>query len=486
MRRDADELDGFVDFLAAEVSHPGLRAACDGCSRTPDSASCCGDFRRPSRTTRTRAGCWSTRSASPRSPARRRSCTRACATTCCSRRRCCTISAAPASCVPAPGFPPTDEGRLLGHVHLGLRLVEERTEELDANVRAELLHAIACHHDVRAARTAEAAVLYHANQLDAVAATRPVELVSTAPSRWITIAPVKSLALQPLDEVRLELEGAAGDRRFFLLDDDGRLLNAERLRPLVGVQARYDDGGEHARAALPGRRRRRRRGADRRRGRDARSSAARSSRTRSWGRGRRRCRRSPGGLSGSCGRATTDATDRGARGGVSLVSTAALDALARRGGLRGRSTAGASGCCSASTASGRTREDAWVGGRVRIGEAVAQLHGNVGRCVVTTHIPDTGVRDLDTLRTLEPTTAATCATTERLPVRRLGRRSLEPGTVRLGDTGRACLDVEADVQHVAVLDDVALPLEPLLPATSTPRRASPHRRGRSSGSPRHG
>jgi hypothetical protein len=38
-----------------------------------------------------------------------------------------------------------------------------------------LVHAVAAHHDVRAAKTAEAAVLYHANQLDAVAATRPVE-----------------------------------------------------------------------------------------------------------------------------------------------------------------------------------------------------------------------------------------------------------------------------------------------------------------------
>jgi 3'-5' exoribonuclease len=73
-----------------------------------------------------------------------------------------------------PVFRQTDEGRLLGHVHLGLRLIEERTEQLDTGVRAELLHAVACHHDVRAARTAEAAVLYHANQLDAVAATRPV------------------------------------------------------------------------------------------------------------------------------------------------------------------------------------------------------------------------------------------------------------------------------------------------------------------------
>jgi len=73
-----------------------------------------------------------------------------------------------------PVFRQTDEGRLLGHVHLGLRLIEERGGALDAAVRAELLHAVAAHHDARAARTAEAAVLYHANQLDAVAATRPV------------------------------------------------------------------------------------------------------------------------------------------------------------------------------------------------------------------------------------------------------------------------------------------------------------------------
>ena len=42
-----------------------------------------------------------------------------------------------------PAFRPTEEGRLLGHVHLGLRLIEERAAALDAEVRAELLHAVA-------------------------------------------------------------------------------------------------------------------------------------------------------------------------------------------------------------------------------------------------------------------------------------------------------------------------------------------------------
>ena len=65
-------------------------------------------------------------------------------------------------------------------MHLGLRLIEERAGSLAADARAELLHAVACHHDLRAARTAEAAALYHANQLDAVAATRPVDQRVTA------------------------------------------------------------------------------------------------------------------------------------------------------------------------------------------------------------------------------------------------------------------------------------------------------------------
>jgi len=74
-----------------------------------------------------------------------------------------------------PAFTPTEEGRLLGHVHLGLRLVEQCATGLAPAQLAELLHCVASHHDARAPRTAEAAVLYHANQLDAIAATRPVD-----------------------------------------------------------------------------------------------------------------------------------------------------------------------------------------------------------------------------------------------------------------------------------------------------------------------
>jgi 3'-5' exoribonuclease len=178
MRRDADELDGFLEFLAGEIAHEGLKGVV---------GRALGDqlVRRGLR-------------ALPASPEGHHSYaggllehTVGVATLC--RELCQLHPRLRADLLLAaallhdigrvrelgsgPAFQPTPEGRLLGHVHLGLRLVEEHAAGLDTDVRAELLHAIASHHDARAARTAEAAALYHANQLDAVAATRPVETV---------------------------------------------------------------------------------------------------------------------------------------------------------------------------------------------------------------------------------------------------------------------------------------------------------------------
>ena len=63
--------------------------------------------------------------------------------TCCSPPRSCTTPAARSSSARGPAFALTDEGRLLGHVHLGLRLIEERAEGLAAPQLAELLHCVA-------------------------------------------------------------------------------------------------------------------------------------------------------------------------------------------------------------------------------------------------------------------------------------------------------------------------------------------------------
>ncbi len=175
LRRDADELDGFLEFLGGELSHPGLRAVV---GRFLDDAA----FRKRLRELpaspdvhhdyagglleHTVAVATICRDAAQVHPRLRPDLLVAAALLHDAGR---TVELGR-----APTFRPTDEGRLLGHVQLGIRLIEANAAGLDQNALAELVHAVAVHHDGRAARTAEAAVLYHANQLDAVAATRPV------------------------------------------------------------------------------------------------------------------------------------------------------------------------------------------------------------------------------------------------------------------------------------------------------------------------
>jgi 3'-5' exoribonuclease len=173
IRRDRDELEGFLEFLAGEITHRGLRATVD---RVLDEQTLELMRKLPAaprhhhyagglleHTVGVATLCREAVQLHPR------------------LRGDLVLAAALLHDVgrtlqlrPGPTFGPTPEGRLLGHVHLGLRLIEERAA-LAADVRTELLHAVAAHHEPREARTAEAAVLYHANQLDAVAATRPVD-----------------------------------------------------------------------------------------------------------------------------------------------------------------------------------------------------------------------------------------------------------------------------------------------------------------------
>jgi 3'-5' exoribonuclease len=176
LRRDADELEGFLEFLASESAHPGLAAVVqeilgesgirEGMGLLP-AAGADGHHGYAGGLLEHTVGvatlCRETAQLHPR------------------LRADLLLGAAllhdvgrVAELGRGPAFRPTPEGALLGHVHLGVRLVDERAVSLDRPLRAELLHVIAAHHDRSAARTAEAAVLYHANQLDAQAATRPV------------------------------------------------------------------------------------------------------------------------------------------------------------------------------------------------------------------------------------------------------------------------------------------------------------------------
>src|ERR1700759_4945073 len=67
----------------------------------------------------------------------------------------------------------------------------------------------------------------------------------------ISIAPVKALHLVNPDEVELTSAGVVGDRRFWLLDRDGRLVNGKRHPELMRVHADWDEDSRRLALAFP-------------------------------------------------------------------------------------------------------------------------------------------------------------------------------------------------------------------------------------------
>jgi uncharacterized protein YcbX len=245
---------------------------------------------------------------------------------------------------------------------------------------------------------------------------------------WIAIAPVKSMALAFLDEAQLGHAGIAGDRAFALVDSAGRLVNGKRAGVLATVRVAIDPAAGTLTLHLPT--------GETASGRpilgdpieaiffghprparivDGPWSAALST----WSGHDLRFVAMPVG----------DGLDRGPS--ATLVSTAALGALAAvRGGTepldrrRFRMTFGIDGIEAYA-------EDRWIGRRVRIGAAVVQVAGNVGRCAVTTHDPDTGRPTFDTLHALQQGRGHLPAS-EPLPFG-VWSDIVQPGRVALGD-----------------------------------------------------
>lgn len=67
----------------------------------------------------------------------------------------------------------------------------------------------------------------------------------------LSIAPVKSLGLVHPTEIKLDVTGVAEDRRFFLIDDHGRLIDALVVGPLMRVGAWTDPEAKLLRISLP-------------------------------------------------------------------------------------------------------------------------------------------------------------------------------------------------------------------------------------------
>jgi uncharacterized protein YcbX len=247
---------------------------------------------------------------------------------------------------------------------------------------------------------------------------------------WLSVAPVKGLALVRVDEVKLESFGVLENRRFHVLTRDGRFVNGlTRLkRSLFEVVPAWDAESDSLRLTFPD-------------GRVIEDVVRLGDPVATWFYRRAEYGRVVEGpwsdaLSEFAGQplwlARTDrpgaAVDR-SNGAVSLVSDASVDELARRAGVdrvdarRFRMLIGLAGC-------DPHEEDEWIGRDVLIGDAVVRVREQVARCAITTQDPDSGRRDLDTLRVIK----------EYRGVR--GSKSLdfgvygevlEPGRIRVGD-----------------------------------------------------
>ena len=247
---------------------------------------------------------------------------------------------------------------------------------------------------------------------------------------WLSVAPVKSMRLTSVATIELDTTGVRGDRRFYLVDDDGGLVNAKRAPLLLAVRAAAENG--RLRLRLPD---------------DATIEAnvqlsEERLETNFYGRpvvGRVVEGPWEEALSELAGRRVRlvrteregDGVDRGRVAGATLVSNGSLEALRAAAGAtepvdgrRFRMTIGVDGVEAHA-------EDDWIGERVRVGGAVVAVRAHVGRCAVTTRDPDTGIRDLDTLGVIAEYRAEV-ETREPLPFG-VWCEVVEPGAVAVGD-----------------------------------------------------
>jgi uncharacterized protein YcbX len=214
----------------------------------------------------------------------------------------------------------------------------------------------------------------------------------------ICIAPVKALGIQYAVEVALERHGVSENRRFYLVDEEGALVTARRAGSLMQVEARYDAGTRLLALRFPS-------------GEIVRETVAHAGEVETdvWSRnvGGLICRGPwSAALSTYLGREVRLVEAASPEGvsdfaALTLVSRASLAELARRGDderlrdpRRFRMLFTIAGC-------GAHEEDGWAGSSMRIGEATIKMLGPVPRCAVTTLAPDTGRRDLDTLRAIK-------------------------------------------------------------------------------------
>lgn len=216
----------------------------------------------------------------------------------------------------------------------------------------------------------------------------------------LSIAPVRSLGLQHPEAIDLTADGVAEDRRFFLVDDRGFLVDRVVVGSLAQVGAWTDPDGLHLRLTFPDGRRIDgpiKLGEPIEADVHGRAAAGRvvvgpwAQAIEPFAGGRRlrlvRCDR----IGGTRLRGTN---------GVSLVSDASLRRLAAALGVDHLDARRFRMLIELEGATEANEEDEWIGGEIAIGTAVLRITKPDARCAITTQDPDLGHRDLDTLRAI--------------------------------------------------------------------------------------
>ncbi len=245
----------------------------------------------------------------------------------------------------------------------------------------------------------------------------------------LNIAPVRSLGLEHRDEVELRERGVLEDRRFYVTDADNRLVDQLIAGSMVQVTAWTDPEATRLRLTFPG-------------GAVVEDDVALGDPVETQVHGRTAVGhvvQGPwaeplGAFLGRDVRIVRCDQPAGTRkkGDVSLVSDGSMDAL---GAVLGVGDLDARRFRMLIELEGARphEEDEWAGCRVGIGSAVVRINGAIPRCAMTTHDPDTGKRDYDTLHAIKAYRGLVDGKDLMFGV---WADVVTPGTVRLGDETR--------------------------------------------------
>lgn len=213
----------------------------------------------------------------------------------------------------------------------------------------------------------------------------------------ISVSPVKGFRLSHPEEVELGSDGVPENRRFFLVGPEGQRLRSSTTPWPVLVRAEYDAESERLRMEFPG-------GVEVEGDADVVADPIHSTSGTIDVTGRVVEGPWEEPLSELAGHPVrlvrADRVGAGLNEPVTLVSEASLARLAQEVGRDGVD-AGRFRMLFELTGCRAHEEDTWDGRRFAIGSAVVRVGGPVERCAVTTRDPDTGERDLDTLRLIK-------------------------------------------------------------------------------------